>query len=78
MAGSTIILFIEFYLNIAGIATGLLAAIPGIIDYHYTVSPKSSPKKRAVKHGLINTSVIILRRIPLGTKWLLFELKQLE
>ena len=48
------------YLNIAGIATGLLAAIPGIIDYRYTVPPDSSAKRRAVKHGIINTCVIIL------------------
>jgi nitrite reductase/ring-hydroxylating ferredoxin subunit/uncharacterized membrane protein len=49
-----------FYLNIGGITTGLLAAIPGIIDYHYVVPPDSSAKNRAVKHGLINTSAIIL------------------
>jgi nitrite reductase/ring-hydroxylating ferredoxin subunit/uncharacterized membrane protein len=49
-----------FYLNIGGIATGLLAAIPGITDYRFTVPPHSSAKKRAVKHGIINTSVIIL------------------
>jgi nitrite reductase/ring-hydroxylating ferredoxin subunit/uncharacterized membrane protein len=49
-----------FYLNIAGIATGLLAAVPGIIDYRYTVPPDSSAKKRGLKHGLINTFVIIL------------------
>lgn len=49
-----------FYLNIAGIATALLAAVPGIVDFRYTVPPQSSAKKRAVKHGLINTSVVIL------------------
>lgn len=48
------------YLNIAGIATGLLAAVPGILDYRYTVPPNSSARKRAVKHGLINTAVITL------------------
>jgi nitrite reductase/ring-hydroxylating ferredoxin subunit/uncharacterized membrane protein len=48
------------YLNIGGIATGLLAAVPGFIDYRYTVPPDSSAKKRAVKHGLINTAVLIL------------------
>jgi nitrite reductase/ring-hydroxylating ferredoxin subunit/uncharacterized membrane protein len=48
------------YLNIGGIITGLLAAIPGIMDYGYTVPPQSSAKKRAVKHGLANASVIIL------------------
>ena len=42
------------YLAIAGIAGALLAAIPGIIDYFYTVPPESSAKKRATQHGLIN------------------------
>lgn len=46
------------YLNIAGIATGLLAAVPGIIDFRYTVPPDSSARERAVKHGLINTAAI--------------------
>jgi nitrite reductase/ring-hydroxylating ferredoxin subunit/uncharacterized membrane protein len=49
-----------FYLNIGGIAMGLLAAVPGIIDFRYTIPPDSSAKKRAVKHGLLNTSAIIL------------------
>ena len=48
------------YLNIAGLVTGLAAANPGIIDYRYTVPPRSSAKKRAVKHGLINVSVVVL------------------
>lgn len=48
------------YLNIAGIAFALLAAVPGIIDYFFTVPPKSSAKKRATKHGLINVTVVIL------------------
>jgi uncharacterized membrane protein/nitrite reductase/ring-hydroxylating ferredoxin subunit len=48
------------YLNIAGIACGLLAAVPGIIDYIYTVPPNSSAKDRATKHALINVSVLIL------------------
>src|SRR5215216_6660654 len=42
------------YLAIAGIVGALLAAIPGIIDYFYTVPPESSAKKRATQHGLIN------------------------
>ena len=42
------------YLAIAGIAGALVAAIPGIIDYFYTVPPESSAKKRATQHGIIN------------------------
>ncbi len=48
------------YLEIAGIIMAVLAAIPGIIDYTYTVPPASSAKKRAAKHGLINTAMLII------------------
>ena len=48
------------YMAIAGIAGALLAAIPGIIDYFYTVPPKSSAKKRATKHGIINLLNVFL------------------
>lgn len=48
------------YLAIAGVISGLLAAIPGLIDYLLTVPPESSAKKRATKHGLINTMVVII------------------
>lgn len=53
------------YLNIAGIASGLLAAIPGIIDYSSTIPKNSSAKKRGATHGLLNTSAIILFSIAL-------------
>lgn len=48
------------YLNIAGVAFALLAAVPGVIDFIYTVPPKSSGKKRALKHGIINVIVVII------------------
>src|SRR5215204_4582021 len=48
------------YLAIAGIASALLAAVPGVIDYFYTVPPKSSAKKRATQHGLINLLNVFL------------------
>ena len=48
------------YLEIAGIVMGILAAIPGFIDYLKTVPPKSSAKKRAAKHGLLNVSQLVL------------------
>jgi uncharacterized membrane protein/nitrite reductase/ring-hydroxylating ferredoxin subunit len=47
------------YLTIAGIAGAILAAIAGIVDYVHTIPPESSAKKRATKHGLINTTVLI-------------------
>ena len=48
------------YLEIAGIGFALLAAIPGIIDYFFVVPPKSSAKKRATKHGIINIITVII------------------
>jgi len=38
------------HLGAAGIATALLAAVPGLIDYLYTVPPESSGKTRATRH----------------------------
>jgi uncharacterized membrane protein/nitrite reductase/ring-hydroxylating ferredoxin subunit len=46
------------YLAIVGIVTALLAAVPGFIDYLRTVPPKSSGKRRATMHMLINLSVV--------------------
>jgi uncharacterized membrane protein/nitrite reductase/ring-hydroxylating ferredoxin subunit len=57
------------YLSIAGIVSALGAAIPGIIDYISTVPPKSSAKKRATTHGLVNVSAVILFSIALIIKY---------
>ena len=48
------------HLQIAGIAAGLLAAIPGLVDYVYSVPPKSSGKERATRHAIGNLSAIVL------------------
>jgi nitrite reductase/ring-hydroxylating ferredoxin subunit/uncharacterized membrane protein len=48
------------HLTLAGIASGLLAAIPGVIDYLYTVPPNSSGKKRATQHALGNVTALAL------------------
>lgn len=48
-----------YYLNIGGIVFAVLAAIPGFIDFLYTVPPKSSGKKRAAKHGIINVIMLV-------------------
>jgi nitrite reductase/ring-hydroxylating ferredoxin subunit/uncharacterized membrane protein len=55
------------HLTIAGIAAGLLAAIPGVIDYVYTVPPNSSGKKRATRHALGNVTALLV----FGASWLL-------
>jgi uncharacterized membrane protein/nitrite reductase/ring-hydroxylating ferredoxin subunit len=51
---------IGYYLEIAGIIAALITAIPGIIDYFFTLPPKSSGKKRGTLHGLINITVVII------------------
>jgi hypothetical protein len=33
-------------MEIAGVISGLIAAVPGTIDYFFTVPPKSSARKR--------------------------------
>jgi uncharacterized membrane protein/nitrite reductase/ring-hydroxylating ferredoxin subunit len=48
------------YLAAAGIATALLAAVPGAIDLLYTVPPASSAKTRGAKHGVINLAAVAL------------------
>src|SRR5688572_12365901 len=43
-----------------GVVAGLLAAIPGAIDYADRVPPDSSAKSRATKHALINVAALAL------------------
>jgi len=40
----------------AGVAAGVLAAVPGLIDYVGTVPPASSGKSRATTHALLNST----------------------
>jgi nitrite reductase/ring-hydroxylating ferredoxin subunit/uncharacterized membrane protein len=48
------------YLVPTGVAAGLVAALPGLVDYRYSVPPNSSGKERAVKHALMNTAALAL------------------
>ena len=48
------------HLGLAGIVAALLAALPGLVDYLYTVPPDSSGKTRATKHLLAMLSVVAL------------------
>lgn len=48
------------HLALAGVITGVIAAIPGFIDYIYTVPPNSTGKKRATKHMAVNLTAIVL------------------
>src|SRR5262245_49443936 len=46
------------HLSLAAIASGLIAAVPGLIDYVYAVPPNSSGRSRATQHMLINVSAL--------------------
>ena len=48
------------YLGLAGIVAALIAAVPGFIDYFKTVPPKSSGKRRATQHMVLNLSAVLL------------------
>jgi uncharacterized membrane protein/nitrite reductase/ring-hydroxylating ferredoxin subunit len=49
-----------YYLQIAGVIFGLFTAIPGIIDFVFTVPSHSTGKKRAAKHGIMNATVLVI------------------
>ena len=46
------------HLALAGVITALIAAVPGFIDYVYTVPPRSSGKQRATRHMVLNLLVV--------------------
>ncbi len=48
----------SIHLTIAGIISAFAAAVPGYIDFQYSVPPNSSARKRASTHMLINLSVV--------------------
>jgi nitrite reductase/ring-hydroxylating ferredoxin subunit/uncharacterized membrane protein len=56
------------YLAIAGIVTGLIAAVPGVMDYLYSVPPGSSGKKRATLHMLVNVTSLTLFAVAWGIR----------
>ena len=48
------------HLLVAGVVMGLVAAVPGFVDYLYTVPPKSGGKQRATQHMIVNVSAVFL------------------
>jgi nitrite reductase/ring-hydroxylating ferredoxin subunit/uncharacterized membrane protein len=42
------------YLSIAAVVSGLVAAVPGVIDYFGVIPPGSSAKRRATYHMVVN------------------------
>lgn len=48
------------YLLTAGVIMSVATAVPGFIDFLYTVPPASSGKQRAATHGLLNLCMLAL------------------
>lgn len=49
-----------WHLSIAGVVMGLVAAVPGLVDYVFTVPPRSSGKRRATQHLAVNVGAVAL------------------
>jgi len=47
------------YLIVGAVVMGLVAGVPGLIDYLHAVPPGSSCKKRATYHMLVNVSALV-------------------
>lgn len=56
------------YLTIAGLAAGLIAAVPGVVDYLHSVPPGSSAKTRATRHAALNVSALVLFALAFATR----------
>lgn len=52
--------FMGYVLTIGMWVTGLLAAVPGLIDYFTVVTPGTQAKKTATIHLLLNLSIVAL------------------
>lgn len=48
------------YMSVAAVITGLVAGVPGFIDYLYVVPPNSSGRKRATQHMIVNLTALAL------------------
>ncbi len=48
------------YLAGAGLVLGLAAAVPGLIDYLWTIPPDSSGKRHARRHMLLTVTVLVI------------------
>jgi uncharacterized membrane protein len=48
------------YMSVAAVVSGLVAGVPGFIDYLYVVPPNSSGKKRAEYHMAVNLTALAI------------------
>jgi nitrite reductase/ring-hydroxylating ferredoxin subunit/uncharacterized membrane protein len=58
MTGNRDLQTVSRYLAPTGVVAGLVAAIPGIIDYLGSVPPDSSAQERGRKHAIINSTAL--------------------
>ena len=52
--------FTGHHLIALGVVSGLLAAVPGLLDFWKRVPPESSAYSRAVRHALANVAALVL------------------
>jgi nitrite reductase/ring-hydroxylating ferredoxin subunit/uncharacterized membrane protein len=43
-----------------GVLSGLIAAVPGLLDFLKRVPPESSGRRRAARHGIVNATALVL------------------
>ena len=48
------------YLSVAAVISGLIAGVPGFIDYLFAVPPNSSSRDQAWRHMLINITALVV------------------
>ncbi|MFN2624363.1 MAG: DUF2231 domain-containing protein, partial [Chthoniobacterales bacterium] len=48
------------HMNALGIGSALVAAVPGLVDYLFSVPPRSSARTRATNHMIANVSALTL------------------
>ena len=60
MTGNDDLKTVSRYLVPSGLVAGLVAAVPGVIDYLGSVPPQSSAKERATRHALLNVASLAL------------------
>lgn len=61
------------HLAAAGVVTALVAAVPGFVDYLYTVPPRSTGKRRATRHLIVNLLAVTLVAVAWGLRRQLLE-----
>lgn len=60
VSGNDELKVVSRYLVPAGLVAGLVAAVPGLVDYLGSVPPQSSARNRATKHALLNVTSLAL------------------